>query len=444
MAASPYPLFSVFAFIGFVVGLIPFSWHIQAWNAGTCVYMIWSSFACLIEFVDSIVWYGNTKNYAPVWCDISTKFLIGAGVGIPASSLCINRRLYKIASGTTVSVSRKEKRNAIFIDLGVSVGIPILVMILHYVVLGHRFNILEDVGCVPEIFNTPAAYVLVFMWPVLLGCISFVYASLTLRAFWMRRTQFNELLSGGASLTAGRYFRLMLLSCSDMACTIPLSSYSMYIGSAGVNMEPYISWSNVHYDFSNVEQIPAIIWQSSRSYTISVELSRWIYPFSALLFFALFGFAGEARRHYRLAFWAVARYAGLRPPASPVIPAVFRANVDKGNKLASDDTLPEYTPRSPVRRKRPQSLSCSIADSVIDIDIEKALQSPLSGCTTIYCEDGLPSAKSQQPSQELPSSSSFVSHAPSTPTTEAVHATPSPHTLAPDAQAQVAVPTESL
>lgn len=47
-----------------------------------------------------------------------------------------------------------------------------------YIVQGHRFNILEDIGCVPEIYNTPPAYPLVFMWPVLLGCISFVYAGM--------------------------------------------------------------------------------------------------------------------------------------------------------------------------------------------------------------------------------------------------------------------------
>ncbi len=45
-----------------------------------------------------------------------------------------------------------------------------------YIVQGHRFNILEGVGCLPEIYNTPPAYPLVFMWPPLIGCISFVYA----------------------------------------------------------------------------------------------------------------------------------------------------------------------------------------------------------------------------------------------------------------------------
>lgn len=41
---------------------------------------------------------------------LATKFIIGAGVGIPASTLCINRRLYKIAALSAVSISRNDVR----------------------------------------------------------------------------------------------------------------------------------------------------------------------------------------------------------------------------------------------------------------------------------------------------------------------------------------------
>ncbi len=65
-----YPLFPVFAFLGFILALVPLPWHFQAWNAGTCIYMVWASLASLIQFVDSIIWRGNIINSAPVWCDI--------------------------------------------------------------------------------------------------------------------------------------------------------------------------------------------------------------------------------------------------------------------------------------------------------------------------------------------------------------------------------------
>ena len=124
-----YPLYSVMSFLGFVVVLIPFSWHLQAWNAGTCAYMFWVSFACLIEFINSLIWSGNLYNNIPVWCDIckhpltlsfrisdpfflflATKFMVGAAVGVVASSLCIVRRLYGIASIQAVSTSHVDVR----------------------------------------------------------------------------------------------------------------------------------------------------------------------------------------------------------------------------------------------------------------------------------------------------------------------------------------------
>lgn len=47
---------------------------------------------------------------------------------------------------------------------------------IDYVVQGHSYNIIEEVGCRVAIVNTQLAFVLIFMWPVLLGTISAVYS----------------------------------------------------------------------------------------------------------------------------------------------------------------------------------------------------------------------------------------------------------------------------
>lgn len=64
--------FTVFSGIGFFLSVVPLWWHLQSWNAhvGTSMYLIWTALACLVFFVDSIVWNGNAINWAPVWCDI--------------------------------------------------------------------------------------------------------------------------------------------------------------------------------------------------------------------------------------------------------------------------------------------------------------------------------------------------------------------------------------
>ena len=58
--------------------------------------------------------------------------MIGAWIAIPAASLCINRRLYRIASRIRVlnATTKADKRRAIMVDLAIGVGLPVLVMIL--------------------------------------------------------------------------------------------------------------------------------------------------------------------------------------------------------------------------------------------------------------------------------------------------------------------------
>ena len=94
----------------------------------------------------------------------------------------------------------------------------------------------------------------------------------------------------------------MLLALFNMSMTVPLSVYSMYLNVHGIQLAPYISWENVHYNFSRVELVPSIIWRSVPAYNTSVELTRWLFPVSAILFFALFGFASEAQKQYRTLF----------------------------------------------------------------------------------------------------------------------------------------------
>ena len=114
-------VFTVFSGIGFTLSVIPLWWHIESWrlHVGTCMYMIWTALACLVHFVDSILWNGNAINWAPVWCDIcafgysfsnschphefpsAIRVQIATAVAWPACGFCIIRRLYNITLRTT-------------------------------------------------------------------------------------------------------------------------------------------------------------------------------------------------------------------------------------------------------------------------------------------------------------------------------------------------------
>jgi len=301
----------MFAFFGFALVLIPLPWHLESWNVGTCLYMIWTGLACLCQFVNSIVWRSDVINRAPVWCDISTRIMIGSAVAIPACSLCINRRLYHIASVSSVTKTRAERRRGMMVDFAIGLGLPVLEMVLQYIVQGHRFNIFEEIGCYPFTYNTPPAYALVFCWPVAIGLISIGYCVLTVRELAIRRAQFLELLSANRNLSSGRYFRLMGLASIEVLCTVPLGAYSIYLNVTTEPIEPWISWENVHVDFSHVNQVPSIIWRQTPEAVTSLELSRWSVVICAFIFFGFFGFADEAKKHYRLAYTSAAKRLGL-------------------------------------------------------------------------------------------------------------------------------------
>ncbi|KIK78557.1 hypothetical protein PAXRUDRAFT_834510 [Paxillus rubicundulus Ve08.2h10] len=310
MVSLEYPLYPIFAFLGFVLPLIPLPWHLQAWNSGTCYYMVWTALACFNQFINSVLWNGTALNFAPVWCDISIRITMGASVGIPAASLCINRRLYQIARIHAVTVTQAEKRRAILIDTLICVLLPLVFIALQYVVQGHRFDIYEDVGCYPFIYNTIVAFFLNESWPILIGLVSTVYCALSIGQFYRRRAQFNQFLASNKSLTSSRYFRLMALAMTEIICTVPLASFMIWLNTTAQPVEPWVSWENTHYDFSRVAQYPAFIWTQNHWLLLAIQLTRWLVVACAFIFFAFFGFAAEARKHYRTAFWSIAKLFG--------------------------------------------------------------------------------------------------------------------------------------
>jgi pheromone a factor receptor len=144
-------------------------------------------------------------------------------------------------------------------------------------------------------------------------------------AFARRRSQLLKLLSPDTphtqTLTRSRYLRLMALALTDLLLTTPFAIFGMYVRAAH-GLEPWISWSDTHSNFSRVAQYPAILWRDTKGLTdeeekmrimgvVALELSRWSPVLCAFVFFGFFGFASEARRSYKLAFAKVRGWVGF-------------------------------------------------------------------------------------------------------------------------------------
>jgi len=287
--------FTIFTGTGFFLSLIPLYWHLDAANVGTCMYMIWAAIACLVHFVGAIVWNGNAVNWAPVWCDITTRLQVGFTIAWPACGLCISRRLYFIATTTTVTSTRADKRREMLVDFAIALGIPLVQMLLQLVVSGHRFNIFENYGCFPDTWNTPLSFVLVYSWPVIIGAVSATYGFFTVLAFMKRRKQFKGIISNNA-MTYNRYWRLILLATVDFMFTLPLGIWTM-VGNARDGVSAWVSWDDTHSGYSRVFQFPTELLDHEA--IVGLEILRWAAPFCAFLFFAFFGFAEEAKKNYR-------------------------------------------------------------------------------------------------------------------------------------------------
>jgi len=365
--------FTVFSGIGLILSLIPISWHLKSGNVGTCSYLIWTALGCLVHFVDSIVWSGNAINWAPVWCDINIRIQLAVAVAWPACALCIVRRLYYIASPTTVTTTKTERRREVIIDLLITFGIPVLQMAVQYIVAGHRFNIIEDFGCAPATWNTHLAYPLVWSWPLIIGFISACYGALTIRAFMKRRKQFRDLVTTNSNLTYSHYWRLVALSSVDFCFTIPLATWSIIANATSSEVHPYVSWEYAHWGYSRVFQFPRVQLEQDPIMLYLLETTRWAAVLCAFVFFGFFGFADEARKNYSALASTVTKRLGMTTFSETA--AISDSIIKSGTGSRTGVSLPAFLGHeTQVKRDSFDSFSDKLSTSIIINDYDLKLQ----------------------------------------------------------------------
>jgi hypothetical protein len=101
----------------------------------------------------------------------------------------------------------------------------------------------------------------------------------------------------------------MAISSTEMLFTIPLGTYYIVYNAKG-GIEPWVSWADMHKDYSSVLQIAGFIWKNDSSAVTGLELYRWSLIVCSFVFFAFFGFADEARQHYRRVYTTLASRIG--------------------------------------------------------------------------------------------------------------------------------------
>ncbi|KAJ6535332.1 GPCR fungal pheromone mating factor [Mycena vulgaris] len=297
--------------------LVPLPWHWRAGTVPTISIAVWLFIDNFVNGVNTALWQDNFDIKAQVWCDITTKLFMASNISLPASIFCLCIHLERVSSGRQVRTTPSEKRRRQIFDCVFCFGLPIIYMALHYVVQGHRFDIVQDFGCRPTTYVSLAAIFILWVPLLLFSAASVVLSVMALHHFWVRRVTFARHLASSA-LTPSRYFRLMSLALFQMSWGLAVTLGDMLFTFRG-GLRPYTSWADVHSNFSRVAAFPTfLIPAQDLAYTYALW---WTIPISSIAFFLFFAFGQDAMREYRACVsWVLRRPIGQTTDASASLP----------------------------------------------------------------------------------------------------------------------------
>ncbi|TEB19609.1 STE3-domain-containing protein [Coprinellus micaceus] len=296
-----HPELAPIAAVACLASLLPLPWHWRARNIATLSIVFWFFVSNLIFGVNAAVWADNVEIRAEIWCDISSKLVIGANIGLPSACLCVAVYLEQVASLRRATHSLADKRRRQWFEGFMGFGMPIVFMALHVIVQGHRYDIIEGYGCRPTTYYSIPSIFIVYIPPLLmaLGCL--VFSGLAIRHFIVRRLTFAaHLQQSNSALTASRYLRLIAMAVAQMFGVVGITSYTLWFATIAVPLRPWTSWDDVHSDFWRVDVFLA------RFYPQPVERAfygMWmVVPLSTFVFVAFFSFGRDAVDEYRKCF----------------------------------------------------------------------------------------------------------------------------------------------
>ncbi|EMD35235.1 STE3-like pheromone receptor B mating type [Gelatoporia subvermispora B] len=313
-----HPEFPYVALFAAACLLVPLPWHWRARNIATLSIIAWLFVIDVIYAVDAIVWKHSVDIVIPVWCDITTKIIIGSNIALPAASMCVSIHLEQVSSIRQVSFTKASKRRRQIIELVLCWLVPAIWMALHYCVQGHRFDILEDYGCRPTTYVSIPAIFLIWVPPLMMAVVAMVCSGLAFYHFLRQRISFaRHLQSTNSGLNTSRYLRLMAMSIVEMLLGIAATSATLAF-SVIWDMRPWTNWANVHWDFSRID-LYATFGTPPFILTYYYVL-WWIPPASSFIFFFFFAFGQEAMKEYQACFsWVLLHVFKIQPgaPAKP-------------------------------------------------------------------------------------------------------------------------------
>ncbi|KAJ7278849.1 GPCR fungal pheromone mating factor, partial [Mycena rebaudengoi] len=289
-----HPELALGSFLASALVLIPLPWHWRAKNIATLSIIAWLFTSNLIYAINSIIWAESIDSTrVPVWCDIVTKLQVGATAALPVSCLSLALQLRRVSCA---KLTLQKTRHTIILDMMLCLCFPGIIMVLHYIVQGHRFDIIQDLGCRPALYVSLASIFLFYGPVALVALLTLIVSGFAYVGFHQRRMTFDTFLKNqNSSFTVSRYLRLMIITAvlgvwdTIVVCICLVFTYRN-------GLLPWTSWADVHWDFSRIDVYPILF--------IPPEIMTWTYvswwtvPISGFMFFAFFSFGEDAVAEY--------------------------------------------------------------------------------------------------------------------------------------------------
>ncbi|KAI9714915.1 MAG: a-factor receptor [Bogoriella megaspora] len=303
-SAQAYPQAIMCAFLSILCTLLillPTMMHLRARNIAAFSLFLWIMILQLIDATDALVWPNDkisTWFSGAILCDIQAKVIVGSMSGQPAALMCIMQALARVLNtDRTVNANgadRAEKRRRMGMDIFWCWGVPLMLMLLHYIVQPSRYMVVGMNGCKPMVDNSWPSIPFYTIWPLVFVLADGYYAGLVIYRLHRYRTEFSSILRA-SSTSKSNFIRLFLMSLTISLFIIPLGIYTFVHNTFSTSFIPY-SWSKVHdaQAWNEVLMVPT---------DGVMDMFHWIRIATAVIAFLFFGLGYDAKRMYRQ--WAV-------------------------------------------------------------------------------------------------------------------------------------------
>ncbi|KIM42054.1 hypothetical protein M413DRAFT_445226 [Hebeloma cylindrosporum] len=254
--------------------------------------VLWLTGYNIIHGVNAVVWAGNVDIHIPVWCDIVTKFMLGANIALPGALVCISLQLELVSSSKTILSDPRVVRNRTILEFLLCYVVPMIYMSLHVIAQDHRFDLVRDFGCSASTHPSTVGFLLLWIPPLLVCSIAFVFSGMSVHNSGQSRlSTFRTYLESRCSMTSSLFYR-RLTTCMILAGSLTLISLSSLFSVH--NFQPWISWDFVHASMATVEIV------QFEDDVRNVQFAWWsTFAVSVIYIVLSFAIGEEARDSYR-------------------------------------------------------------------------------------------------------------------------------------------------